>query len=488
MSKKSFSKKRSSDRVTKPKDCPSNRSGSIVVSFSEGFVVVGGYDAAEGPLNDVWRYNSNSGWMKIELALENNPLPRVMFDGGLVRFNNEENIYLFGGTQFHDEEVHTLNDFWKLDLKTFQWKCILGETPVPERRSHIVISAGDGNVIVHGGECLALLDDTWHYDASNNSWRNICNTLDRNSKPCPRSCHSSVFCPSANCVFLFGGLTTYSCAGCSTGNTEEDSSPIYLNDLWSLNCTGDPGLWVWTPVCVQGLAPSPRDLPAMLMLGSTLLILGGYGLLELKDDEVSNVSSSAAVADLNEYDNSDEETAVTSVSITSADVSLVVTPVAAADSGFSSSHTTATCNVNNPAYTSTTIDHLSSDASTLSLNDVVISSVDETPNSSMIEEEIAPESQISDEIEDDIELNYLGDVWAINTTTWVSTELQSRGRVLLAPRRGLKALLPANRSRVMVVITFGGFDGSKFYGLSEEANLNSVLRASEGIIVGEQVV
>eukprot|EP01041_Mallomonas_annulata_P005564 gene5564-11196_t len=263
----------------KIKSSPQNRAEHLIIPQSDGFYVLGGCGQS-GPLSDIWKFSKTSGWLRISSRYKENPFPRIMTGG----CGDANNIFILGGIEQDEIDVSILNDFWNFSIQQSRWHCINNECPVPERYSHVMINFNNDYILVHGGECLKLLEDTWIYSHSTKLWQMICSGDGDGPHPCARAAHSAVYCAHTNSVFLFGGRTML--------GEGADASIQYLNDLWILrnNSTSIPpdsstSSWHWQMVQVTGLAPSPRDLPALLVIDDKLFIMGGYGLLELDDVE-----------------------------------------------------------------------------------------------------------------------------------------------------------------------------------------------------------
>jgi hypothetical protein len=64
-----------------------------------------------------------------------------------------------------------------------------------------------------------------------------------------------------------------------------DGDICYMNDLWLLDVTSASCAdWTWESRLCSPIAPSPRDLPAILVVGNRLLLFGGFGLKEGQPD------------------------------------------------------------------------------------------------------------------------------------------------------------------------------------------------------------
>lgn len=280
------SKNAKKGKRTGPREPPA-RAGHIMTTFSNDTVsMMGGYSTA-GPLCDAWIYSDTKKWSQLSASKNSaGPFPRMMADGCYVNGD----LYVVAGMKQENDDILILNDVWKLHKSNdqYSWVCLHEESPIPERHSHVVVAIPGGRMIVHGGECIDFLNDCWLFDSLHNSFLQIPTPAD--ASPCPRSSHSAAY--SAPYIVLFGGMTSTASA---MGGAEEpsglpkDTTPVYLNDLWLLDTSRTDVSW--TMVSLRGLAPSPRDLPAMATVeGATgrsgdVLIFGGYGLYTTEDDD-----------------------------------------------------------------------------------------------------------------------------------------------------------------------------------------------------------
>ena len=249
---------------------PKGRSGHTFLAYGDNAVLLGGYDES-GALDDIWMFEAERGvWVQCSYnRLNPHPLPRVDFDCCILG----SKLYLFGGMQSDGEQVLIVNDLWCLDLNSGIWTMVTEECPVPERMGYVCVALDDSHMLVHGGECMGkCLDDIWLYDANTNVWQTY--EKPNNHKPVGRCSHSGCFLPESQTFLVFGGYTI------------EEGAPVYLNDLWSIDISTIASA-NWKQVqCADSSAitPSPRDLPALVALpNSRVLIAGGFGLVEVDD-------------------------------------------------------------------------------------------------------------------------------------------------------------------------------------------------------------
>ena len=209
---------------------------------------------------------------------------------------------------------------------------------------------------------------------------------------------------------------------------------IHLNDLWLMRMSdSNCDQWTWSCVNLNGLAPSPRDLPGMVCVNDKLLILGGYGLCEdvgVDDDDEDNDEMDE------DEDNNIEDAVDTQPS---------------GDSGS-----------NAPSIELPSSDLGGEVAALVQQIDGINISTNEVPEDSM------------DEEVDDVVVDYLDDCFVIDLNDGVCNEVSLEEVVVSATsdapsiwpgRRGCKYVHIANTSNH--IMSFGGYDGENFYGLTE---------------------
>lgn len=282
---------------------PRGRAGHGFYQIGEGAagLLVGGYNE-DGPLADVWLFDlSASGgevsriWQRVLYdETRDHPLPRVDFAGCLLG-GGVGYFYLVGGMASDGEQVLIYNDLWRFELSSGVWTRVIEECPWSERMGHVCVALDEGNLLIHGGQCMGkVLGDTWFYNATSNTWIPLSLTP---STPYPigRCAHSACFLKESATLLVFGGYTL------------EDGEPVYLNDLWVLDMTSfnmaapTASLLCWQCIATSegGICPSPRDLPAMCVISelalsssssssfSRLVIAGGFGLSEVHPLRIS---------------------------------------------------------------------------------------------------------------------------------------------------------------------------------------------------------
>jgi hypothetical protein len=470
MKKNGFIKK---GKKVAPPSHPESRSGHCFLGSDrdEALYVIGGYTEL-GPKSDVWVYQpSTCLWQLLanEETSRQSPLPRFEFDGCVIG----SIIYIFGGFQSDGMDVSILNDLWMFNTEYQSWSLISEESSAPERSGHVVVAIDNGKFIVHGGTCMCPRNDLWVYDTGTKNWLEIrCDNA-----PCARSMHSAVYCKESKSLAIFGGVT-------QQGNDPNDLSPTYLNDLWIMNFD-DIGCR-WSMVEYQGLAPSPRDLPAMVAIGDGIIIFGGFGFLEIADDLSEIGDENEVVEDSDEDDDMEGE----GEGDERIENEMEIGFEGQINSESSTSEVSNTLNTSlHPEEIALTIDN--SDAME-GLNKIEKDQIEQPVkkkvyfDTDISNENLKSTGEEEDDDDKSITMDYLADSWYINLNTSSSNDFditktvqpqnqtKNASNSLFNPRRGCK-LLPCKNGSLM---SFGGFDGVNFYGTTEIIDavlLNKVL-------------
>ena len=209
------------------------------------------------------------------------------------------------------------------------------------------------------------------------------------------------------------------------GITSVNGEIEHLNDLWCLDTAGGTAAadqWAWRSIVFQtGLAPSPRDLPMMLAARGGVLIMGGYGLEEKEEED----------------DDEEEEEALLVVQM-----------------------------------------------DTVSLNNTHTEESDKNESDVV---DVDSKTGGEDEEGSEVGLGYLCDAFFVDVAAASSRELAceddalSRGSRYGPARRGARAVLL--RGAHDEVLTFGGYDGEGFVGLTEILDLELLLLEPQPAVV-----
>ena len=435
---------------------PEPRSGhSLLVSEDGGTVYVVGGHAQRGPLSDIWSYSTGTGdWKRLqnEATSEPSPLMRLEYATCLVG----PFIYLFGGFQSDGEDVSILNDLWVFDLEFQSWNLISEECSAPERSGHVAVALDSARFLIHGGTCMGSRGDLWVYDTSSGQWEEIIST----ESPCARSMHSAVLCQESKTLAIFGGVTDQG------SSPDANASPNYLNDLWVMHLTENTKDWKWSMVNYSDFAPSPRDLPALVSLGSGVVLFGGFGFIELLGD----------LSDNEDGDNEHPE---------------LTSPVARSLSFTGNERLTFGRNKG----LSATDMKLPSERRSNSPPRRGKSPAKKEGKGVVFEEK----TEENDDDDDDsmLAIDYLADAWYIDLESGDAIEFDLSSMSIVGgeqnaedaqsisnvPRRGCQMV----NTKGGKIVSFGGFDGEGFYGMTEEIDVAALQDLCDEIQENEEL-
>ena len=132
--------------------------------------------------------------------------------------------------------------------------------PPVARYGHSGVLTDDNILIICGGEKTSgtsgLLNDTWSYDTSNNSWTEL--HSGSGTAPSGRLHHKCVYFD--NTMYLFGG---------TIDNTNDDTS----DQLWKLDLSSTP--YTWSAITPTGSKPGKRARHILEIEGNQIYLFGG---------------------------------------------------------------------------------------------------------------------------------------------------------------------------------------------------------------------
>jgi len=236
---------------------PSARWGhSMVWDPGRGkMVLFGGFDD-KSLTNDTWCYDPDTNnWTNMEPA----PVPparewhAATYDRGLgksIIFGGENNISI------------VFNDIWTYDIKTNIWTNIApDQIPACRVDFSMAYDAGKAESVLFGGlDESKFRDDTWTYNSSTNTWKNMNPML----KPPPRAETRMAYDYSAGAIVLFGG-----------------SNSSAMNDTWTYESMSNR----WTNR-IPMVSPSPRlgHHLAYDVKHDLVILFGGGDDISMKND------------------------------------------------------------------------------------------------------------------------------------------------------------------------------------------------------------
>lgn len=227
----------------------------------------GGQDSAAR--NDLWAYSlATRQWSEVSVA---GARPPARFGHTLIFDTVRRRVVVFGG-----QASGFFSDVWAFQIASGSWVQLSANDAGPNRRyghSGIYDAARDRLVISHGFTDEGRFDDTWAFDFSSNTWRDISPASNR---PVRRCLHHAAYDGARSRMYLYGG-----CAS--------PFGPCPLADLWSFDLTQNRWTQIATPT-----APSARQHYGMEFdaVRGRLVVFGGSGNGVLNDTWEFNPAAS----------------------------------------------------------------------------------------------------------------------------------------------------------------------------------------------------
>ncbi|MFX0065550.1 MAG: Kelch repeat-containing protein [Candidatus Hermodarchaeota archaeon] len=201
---------------------PSTRMGHQMVydSSNQQIILFGGTKGqAHQLLDDTWAYEfTTNTWTALNPATK--PSPRSQ--SSMVYDPVHQKVILFGGASTSGFK----DDTWIFDYLSNQWTQVFPNIKPPARHSHpLIYDSTTQKLILFGGYGLddVLLNDTWVYDYTNNTWTELTPTL----SPIARYGHPMVYDPVIQKSILFGGNTW------TAGNQNDTWIYDYSSNTWT---------------------------------------------------------------------------------------------------------------------------------------------------------------------------------------------------------------------------------------------------------------
>jgi len=237
-----------------------------------------GPTAAQGLLNDLWRYNIASNqwtwmhgnnvatpWPGGDYGTQGVPaatnIPPCRREGSTSWTDNNGNLWLFGGESAFGA-MGLSNDLWKYDVTTNMWTWMRGSSVIgslgnygaqgvaaatndpPARRCYTHWKDSNGNLWMFGGDDYAnIYNDLWKYDITTNMWTwvrgsNMPNPTPNygtkcvsniNDDPPARTQNQACWVDKCDNFWMFGGRN-------NLGNN--------FNDMWHYDVAANTWTWV----------------------------------------------------------------------------------------------------------------------------------------------------------------------------------------------------------------------------------------------------
>ena len=228
------------------------RFAMVYDSTNDRTIAFGGWHWFDGgqvlQLNDTWAYSySDNTWTNRTPIISGGTLDTRM-DFDMAYDSTNDRTVLYGGDV--DTSGKDLNDTWVYDYGDNTWYNMspgyVGGT-LSGRLGHCMTYDSDAQrVILYGGGNLTtgILNDTWTYSVSDNTWYNMSPSDSGGSRP--KSYLSELVYDAAN------KLTVLSCGGIGTG---------YINETWVYNFSSNT--WVKRNPSYVGGTLTPRQWHSM---------------------------------------------------------------------------------------------------------------------------------------------------------------------------------------------------------------------------------
>jgi hypothetical protein len=270
-----------------PKTRPSNRYGHVLASFSDRAVMYGGF-ADSGNAQETWVWDGDDwtdvstvpsppariGYQAAQLGTElvlygagtnetwswngarwgvaaPRSMPPARRDYALVTVG--ERVILFGGCckPGANNTREYWDDTWQWDGQ--HWTPLTAAVRPPARAFTALTALDDHAALLFGGlGASGLLDDTWLWDAQNNTWVEHTSTV----RPPARQRHALAVLDNQGKVLLFGG---------SSAVVPTSTTP--LGDTWAWERDS------WQRLSPTGTLPAPAYDVALGKLGTQLLLI-----------------------------------------------------------------------------------------------------------------------------------------------------------------------------------------------------------------------
>jgi uncharacterized protein (TIGR03437 family) len=185
---------------------PSRRYGhsAIYETARDRMVISHGFTDA-GRFDDTWAFDlKTNSWTNLSPP-DNRPLRRCLHHAAYDPASSR--MYLYGGCSSGYGPCPQ-GDLWAFDLNRNQWTQLASSASSgsPPAREHygMAFDIARGRLQVFGGEGSALLNDTWDYIPSTDTWEQ---TPLNGPPPSPRQRHEAAYAVDSGATFFFGGMT-----------------------------------------------------------------------------------------------------------------------------------------------------------------------------------------------------------------------------------------------------------------------------------------
>ncbi|HEX9907766.1 MAG TPA: kelch repeat-containing protein [Thermoplasmata archaeon] len=207
----------------------------------------GACEVTPSPNNETWAYDyDNNTWINMDPVEK----PPARYDHAMTYDSRSGQMIIFGGYNL----AGLLNDTWVYDFSSNTWTDVNPpQRPSARRGCSMAYDVLSDRVVLFGGSADGYYsDETWIYDLGNNSW------IDANpvGKPSARDGHVMTYDAGSNRMILFGGGADY-----------------MKYDTWVFDAANN----IWT-ILNPSTNPSPRRGHTMVFDAQSdcTILFGGY--------------------------------------------------------------------------------------------------------------------------------------------------------------------------------------------------------------------
>jgi N-acetylneuraminic acid mutarotase len=234
---------------------PSARYGAAMeFDPSSGQIILFGGSGNEGNLDDTWAYGIPSNAVLFWTNLNPSTFPPNRFSPCFVFDPSSGKMILFGG--INNDDGTYFDDTWAYDATNNTWTELTPATSPSARDSaRMAFDPTNGKIIMFGGHGVAgYLGDTWVYDSASNTWTNVTPA----TSPPARNGSTMTFDPCSGRMILFGGY----------GYIDAD-----YDDTWAYDSKAN----TWTQLTPIG-SPPARDSASITFdpTSGQIILFGGY--------------------------------------------------------------------------------------------------------------------------------------------------------------------------------------------------------------------
>lgn len=153
---------------------PSAREGSTLVRFQNKGILFGGFTGNQ-KMNDVWTLNT-SKWFWQPIVQQPEEAPKSGRYGHTANIYQNNKMVVFGGQRknFLGSKGYreNFNDIWIMNLLTYEWKHVMTQNFIEQRKNHAAVLFQD-RLVVYGGidKYNQYLSEVQEFNLTLNRWQ-----------------------------------------------------------------------------------------------------------------------------------------------------------------------------------------------------------------------------------------------------------------------------------------------------------------------------